>query len=139
MPTLAYVLSCCMLVMNNFLVLQCTVNQNSAKISVRFLFDFNRRTNQLVVTMGAVHLIKKCSSKYIMLGFSISQNMMLFSRLMHLLIQFPDPRPDFLEFLEATDMDVDGLLWPLLWMRGICYFRREKLQYCLKPLPGIFK
>lgn len=75
-----------------------------------------------------------------MLSFRMSQSIMLFSSLRHLLMQFPDPWPDFLEFLEATDKkDVDRLMWPLLWMWGICCVRKEKLQCCLKPSPGIFK
>lgn len=39
--------------------------------------------------------------------------MMLFSSLIHHLMQFPDPGPNLLVFLEAADTkDVAGLMWP---------------------------
>lgn len=48
-----------------------------------------------------------------MLSFTVSQNMMLFSSLTHHSMQFPDPGPKLLDFLEAADMkDVAGLMWP---------------------------
>lgn len=56
-----------------------------------------------------------------MLSFTVSQNMMLFSSLIHHLMQFPDPGPNLLAFLEAADMkDVVGLMWP-----GTIYSGRE--------------